>query len=121
LSKVTVERRQRLRDLCKRIVDDPHSIDGDTKARLRTAAIKHASTLHDDPTQALANLYHDEELGPLLRKAVEIVGEAENGDGGGGASDHHANSRGRLIPPPRRCAPSSSPQTDRSGVACPYA
>jgi hypothetical protein len=77
MGKGRLERFQRLRDVCKRIVDDPHSIDGDTKAKLAT--LKYASTLHDDPTQALEVLYHDQnEIGRLLRKAVEVVADHDD-------------------------------------------
>jgi hypothetical protein len=74
MGKVAVARRERLHRLCKSIVDDPASIDGDIKARLRTAAFKYAATQYDDPTQVLKRLYLDDgELGSLLRKAVEVV------------------------------------------------
>jgi hypothetical protein len=46
MGKVKVERRQRLLDICKRIVDAPHDVDDDTKARLKTARAeirKHAA------------------------------------------------------------------------------
>jgi hypothetical protein len=68
--------------LCKRIIDDPHSIDGDTKAELQAATMKYASTLNpDDPTQVLEMLYCDENgLGRSVRKAVEVIGEADGGD-----------------------------------------
>src|SRR5260221_13293946 len=87
--KVKVERRQRLLDICKHVVDNPHDVDGDTKAALKRATLKYASTLHDDPTQALEVLYHDQnEIGRLLRKAVEVIADhdddRESGDGGGG-------------------------------------
>jgi hypothetical protein len=78
MGKVRLERYQRLRDLAKRIVDDPHSVDGDTKAKLKTATLKYASTQYIDTERALKNLYQEEsELGSLLRKAVEIVGGAD--------------------------------------------
>jgi hypothetical protein len=74
MGKVAVARRERLHRLCKSIVDDPASIDGDTKAALKTAALKYAHTQYDDPTQVLKRLYLDDgELGSLLRKAVEVV------------------------------------------------
>jgi hypothetical protein len=74
MGKVAVARRERLHRLCKSIVDDPASIDGDIKARLRTAAFKYAATQYDDPTHVLERLYHDDgELGSLLRRAVDVV------------------------------------------------
>jgi hypothetical protein len=74
MGKVTVERRQRLLDICKHVVDNPLDVDGDIKARLRTAAFKYAHTQYDDPTQVLKRLYLDDgELGSLLRKAVDVV------------------------------------------------
>jgi DNA-binding ferritin-like protein len=74
MSKGRLERYERLRDLAKRIVDDPRSVDAATKAALKTATLKYVATKYDDTTQALKALYRDEgELGSLLRKAVEIV------------------------------------------------
>jgi hypothetical protein len=100
MGKGRLERFERLRDLCKRIVDDPHSIDGDTKAKLKTATIKYASTLHDDPTQALEVLYHDQDgLGALVRKAVEVIADHDTSDDPIRApvSDHHASKVADLL------------------------
>jgi len=80
MGKGRLEKFERLRDLCKRIVDDPHSIDGDTGAALKRATLKFAATQYVDTEQALANLYYDEELGPLLRKAVEVCECDDGGD-----------------------------------------
>jgi hypothetical protein len=101
MGKGRLERFERLRDLAKRIVDDPHSIDGDTKAKLKTATIKYASTLHDDPTQALEVLYHDQDgLGALVRKAVEVIADHDDAPDDPirpPVSDHHANKVADLL------------------------
>jgi hypothetical protein len=91
MGKVKVERRQRLLDICKHVVDNPHDVDGDTKAALKRATLKYASTLHDDPTQALEVLYYDQnEIGRLLRKAVEVIADHDDAsDDQAPVSDHH--------------------------------
>jgi hypothetical protein len=74
MGKGRLERYQRLRDLAKRIVDDPRFIDGGTKAALKSAVLKYVATKYDDTTQALKNLYQEEsEIGRLVRKAVAVV------------------------------------------------
>jgi hypothetical protein len=100
MSKGPLEKRERLRRLCKRIIAG----DGGTRAELQSATMKYVHTQYDDPTQVLKRLYRDEgELGSLLRKAVEIVGEAAGDDdrgdngGGGGATDHHVSRLADLL------------------------
>jgi hypothetical protein len=99
MGKVAVARRERLHRLCKSIVDDPASIDGDTKAALQSAAMKYASTLDDDPVQALEVLYHDQDgLGALVRKAVEVVADHDDAsDDQAPVSDHHASKVADLL------------------------
>jgi hypothetical protein len=68
------ERCEKLRTLCQKIVADPRSVDGGTAGALRTAALKYARTVYDDPVPVLQGLYQsDGELGSLLRKAVAVV------------------------------------------------
>jgi hypothetical protein len=99
------------------IVDDPRSIDGDIKAKLKTATLKYVSTQYLDTTQALENLYQEEsELGSLLRKAVEVIADRDASDDPIRApvSDHHASkvadlqSRGRRGPKKAICAVAAS-------------
>jgi hypothetical protein len=69
MSKGPLEKRERLRRLCRRIVAG----DGGTRAELQSATMKYVHTQYDDPTQVLKRLYRDEgELGSLLRRAVEV-------------------------------------------------
>jgi hypothetical protein len=100
MGKVRLERYQRLRDLAKRIVADPHSIDDDTKAALKAATMKYARMLHDDPTQALEVLYHDQDgLGDLVRKAVEVIADHDAVDQHDRVPvvDHHASKVADLL------------------------
>jgi hypothetical protein len=100
MGKVRLERYQRLRDLAKRIVADPHSIDDDTKAALKAATMKYARMLHDDPTQALEVLYHDQDgLGALVRKAVEVIADHDAVDQHDRVPvvDHHASKVADLL------------------------
>jgi hypothetical protein len=100
VGKVKVERRQRLLDICKHVVDNPHDVDGDTKAALKRATLKYAATQYVDTEQALKNLYQEEsELGSLLRKAVEVVADHDASDDPIRApvSDHHASTVADLL------------------------
>jgi hypothetical protein len=56
MGKGRLERYQRLRDVCKRIVANPHSIDDDIKAKLKTATLKYAATQYVDTEQALGRV-----------------------------------------------------------------
>jgi hypothetical protein len=69
MGEVQVERRQRLLDICKRIVAYPRSASG-SRAALKSATMKYVATQYDVPEQGLERLYHNS---PLLRRAVEIV------------------------------------------------
>jgi hypothetical protein len=82
--KVQVARRERLSRICKHIIDGgPRSVDDDIRAQLKAATLKYAATQYVETEQALKNLYRGEgELGSLVRKAVEIAGEADRDDGG---------------------------------------
>jgi hypothetical protein len=84
MSKGPLEKRERLLRLCKRIAAG----DGGTKAELQSAVLKYAATQYVDTTQALKNLYHDQsEIGHLVRKAVEVIADHDDGD-------HDAGDRG---------------------------
>jgi hypothetical protein len=82
---------QHLHDLAKQIVDDPRSIGAGTAAELRTATLKYAATQYLDTTQALENLYHDQEIGPPA--------PAGRRDANGLAADRRRH-RDRQGPPP---------------------
>jgi hypothetical protein len=100
MGKGRLERFQRLRDLAKHIVNDPHAIDDDTKAKLKTATMKYASTLHDDPAEALKVLYHDQDgLGALVRKALEVIADHDALDRHERVAvvDHHASKVADLL------------------------
>jgi hypothetical protein len=92
IEKLDASESARLRDLCKHIVDDPQNVDDDTKVAFKAATMKYARTLHDDPAQALEVLYHDQDgMGSLVRKAVEIVEEADRTDDVTKAHEHRGH------------------------------
>jgi hypothetical protein len=67
MSKVQLERYQRLCDVCKRVIAG----DNVTKAEFESAVLKYVYTQYDDPTRVLKRLHGDgSELGCLLRKAA---------------------------------------------------
>jgi hypothetical protein len=69
-----VERHERLLDICKAVIADPHSVDADTVAAFKSAALKLAERYNSDPIAALKQLYvGDSELSDHLRKAAAIV------------------------------------------------
>jgi hypothetical protein len=69
-----IERREQLRDLCKRVVANPNKVDGNIADALRSATLKYAHLVCDDPERVLKGLCtSDGELGCLVREAVAIV------------------------------------------------
>jgi hypothetical protein len=69
------ERRGRLRDLCKRVIDGgPRNVDDDVRAAFKRAVLGYAG----NTDQALGNLYQSEsEIGGLVRKAFGVIDDAE--------------------------------------------
>ena len=75
------EKYDRLRDIAEHIIDNPRSVDGDAKAALVASTRKYAAMLHHDLRKGLEIIYHDQRgIGRLVRKAAEIVGDAEDED-----------------------------------------
>jgi hypothetical protein len=76
--KTQVARRERLHRVCKSIIDNPRNVDAGTVAAFRSAALRFVHTQYDDETEGLQALYRDDgELGSSLRKAVEVIDEAD--------------------------------------------
>jgi hypothetical protein len=74
MSKGPLERRERLSRICKHIIADPSSVDGDVVADFKSTALRYANTQYGCPEQVLKRIYCDEgELGDLMRGAVDIV------------------------------------------------
>jgi hypothetical protein len=64
--------------VCKSIIDNPCNVDAGTVAAFKSAALRFVHTQYDDETEGLEALYHDDgELGSSLRKAVEVIDEAD--------------------------------------------
>jgi hypothetical protein len=65
-----IERREQLRTICRRAI-----AGGDvTKAELKSAVMKYAHLVCDDPVRVLKGLYtSDGELGSLVHEAVDVV------------------------------------------------
>jgi hypothetical protein len=74
MSKGPLERRERLSRICKHIIADPSSVDGDVVADFKSTALRYANTQYGCPEQVLKQIYCDEgELGDLMRGAVDVV------------------------------------------------
>jgi hypothetical protein len=80
--KVQVARRERLSRICKHIIDGgPSIVDDSVTAQFKSAALRFVHTQYDDETEGLEALYHDDgELGSSVRKAVEVIDEADRAD-----------------------------------------
>jgi hypothetical protein len=78
MGKGRLERHERLRRVCKHIIDGgPDSVDDDAVARFKSATLKYAHTFYDAPEQALKNIFQGEnEVGGLVRKAFAVIDDA---------------------------------------------
>ena len=85
-------------EFCKHIIDGgSHNVDDDTVAQFKSAALQFVHTQYDDETEGLEALYRaDDELGSSLRKAVEVIDEADRADNVAKARNRGAGGHGSL-------------------------
>src|ERR1700732_4017428 len=96
MSKGPLERRERLSRICKHIIADPSSVDGDVVADFKSTALRYANTQYGAPEQVLKRLYcGEDELGDLMRGAVDIVVSKQLDNDDRGKADDVAKARTR--------------------------